>query len=138
MNPAFLLRERHLKKLGGKRPQDESRKTALGGHNGKGLEVLGHGPLPKNFAGNDEVRSFLFEHLAGFAKHEGMTVDTGIHVPAVTVGRVSDHFEVGFGQVNDFEGKLNGLCRYLRPMGREKGCFEEKAEDIDPLGPDDL
>ncbi len=138
LDPSFLLRERRLEKFGGKRPQDEPRKTALSCHNGKRLEVLGHGPLTQDFAGDDKARSFLFEQLTGFAKHEGMTVDAGIHVPAVTVGRILDHFKVGFGQVDDFERKLNGLCRYPRPMGGEKGCFKEKAQDIDPLGPNDL
>jgi hypothetical protein len=94
--------------------------------------------LPQDFAGDDEVRSFRFEHLAGFAKHEGMTVDAGIHVPAVTVGWMLDHFKVEFGQINDFERELNGLCRSPRPMGREKGRFKEKAQDVDSLGPDDL
>jgi len=109
LDPSFFLRNRHLKKFSGKRSQDEPRETALGGHNGKGFEVLGHGPLPQDFAGDNKVRSFLFEQLAGFAKHEGMAVDTGIHVPAITVRRVFDHFKVGFGQINDFERKLNGL-----------------------------
>jgi len=101
-------------------------KAALGGYNGKGLEVLGHGPLPQDFSGDDEVCSFLFEHLAGFAKHESMTVDAGIHVPAVTVGRMFDHLEVGFGQINDFEGKLNGLCDIFARWEEKKGVSKKR------------
>ena len=105
-----------MKKLGGERSQDEPGETALRGYNGKGLEVLGHGPLSQDFAGNDEVCLFLFEHLACLAKHQGMAVDTGIHVPAVAVGRMFDDLEVGSCQVNDFERKVDGLCGYPCPV----------------------
>jgi hypothetical protein len=57
--------------------------------------TLAHGTLTQHLAAEKKIDSFRSHPFPGQPEHEGMAVHTGIHVFAVSNGRVAQH-----GQVN--------------------------------------
>ena len=109
-HPPLFFGRGEGKMLGAKGSDNEAVKTALFGDDGKGLKVLGHGPLPENLTGDDKGGSFFFQELSCSSKHEGVAIDAGIHVSAVAVLRLSHNPQVRFCQIDNLEGKKD-LCR---------------------------
>ena len=52
--------------------------------------------LAQDLAGEDEIRAFGLHALTGDFKHQRMTVDAGVHIPAVSVFWSLDHGQVVF------------------------------------------
>ncbi len=64
-----------------------------------------------------------------------MAIDTGIHVSAITMFRLLDHFQVAECDVCHFKRDFNCASRFSGLSGFEKGGFKKKGQDINALGP---
>jgi hypothetical protein len=52
------------------------------------------------------MRPFFFKHFPRCPQHQGVTIDAGIHIPAVPVFRIFHHIEVASADIDYLEGKV--------------------------------
>jgi hypothetical protein len=88
------------------------------------LPGLGHGPLAHDLAGKQKIRTHGSHVFTGNAKHQSMAVHAGIHVFAVSAGRIFQHGQVAFRDIHHQQRNAAGLGGPARLFRGKKRRFK--------------
>jgi hypothetical protein len=119
--------------LGAKGTENEPFITGLSGYHLKGLFVLGHGALAQYFTGKYEIEVFPFEEVPGSPQHQDVTVDTGVHVPPISMPWVLNQLEMLLGNIHRPQGHIQLGSRPFGPLRIEKRGLKGDNQDLNPL-----
>lgn len=121
---ALLFRSGFGKKSGAQRSDDIVCVSGIFCHDVQGLPGLRHGPLPQNFSCKQKISACFLHDFSRCMKHEGVAIDTWVHVFTVTVSWRLEHGKMPVRNVDNKEGHLDMPCRFSCLAGIKKGGFE--------------
>ncbi len=138
---SFPLRDRWVEQMSAEGPQQPAGEPAFTLDELEGGAMLGHRPLSKHLAGDDEGSADLLHEGGGLAQHEDAAVDARVEPASSAEARPLDHAQVihPLAHHPDLHAQLPSHLRgevtsagFARAAGAE-GTREVEREHLDPL-----
>ncbi len=103
-DPAVSFRHRLGKPLHAQGPNDISFEAGIFFHIAQRIPGLRHGTLTQNLSAEQEIVPARPHRFSGQAKHQCVTIETGVHMLAVSAPGVCEHLHIFGGDVSDGQG----------------------------------